>query len=36
MRVFYDVDETGKKVQVRAVGHKEGNILILRGRRFVL
>ena len=36
MRVFYDVDETGKEVQVKAVGHKVGNALILRGRRFAL
>ncbi len=36
MRVFYDVDEAEKKVQVRAIGHKAGNTLVLHGKRFDL
>jgi mRNA-degrading endonuclease RelE of RelBE toxin-antitoxin system len=30
-RVFYEVDETSRKVTIVAVGHKEHNALFIRG-----
>ena len=30
-RVFYEVDEASRKVEVVAIGHKEHNILFVRG-----
>jgi mRNA-degrading endonuclease RelE of RelBE toxin-antitoxin system len=35
-RVFYDVDEAGSKVIVKAVGWKEHNKLFLRGKEYQL
>jgi mRNA-degrading endonuclease RelE of RelBE toxin-antitoxin system len=32
-RIFYDVDETTHKVAVVSVGHKEHNILLIRGKQ---
>lgn len=30
-RIFYEIDQRGRKVTVVAVGHKEHNILFIRG-----
>ena len=35
-RVFYKLDETGKIVTVVSVGHKEHNILLMRGKEVPL
>lgn len=35
-RIFYDVDETASTVTVKAVGVKEGNRLIIRGKEYRL
>ena len=35
-RVFYDVDDNRLAVRVKAVGWKEHNRLLIRGREFVL
>lgn len=35
-RVFYDVDDNRLVVRVKAVGWKEHNRLLIRGREFVL
>ena len=35
-RVFYNLDETGKIVTVVSVGHKEHNILLIRGKEVPL
>ena len=35
-RVFYDVDETGATVTVKAVGKKEHNKLYIRGKEYEL
>jgi len=35
-RVFYDVDENDKVVKIAAVGHKEGNSLLIRGKEYQL
>jgi len=35
-RVFYDVDETNKKVAIKAVGWKEHNKLFIRGKEYTL
>jgi len=35
-RVFYDVDEPGGKVTVKAVGRKEHNQLFIRGQEYQL
>jgi mRNA-degrading endonuclease RelE of RelBE toxin-antitoxin system len=32
-RVFYDVDESRRKVTVVAVGHKDHNVLLIRGKQ---
>ena len=31
-RIFYEVDETSRKVAIVAIGHKEHNILMIRGK----
>lgn len=31
-RIFYEVDETSRKVAIVAVGHKEHNVLLIRGK----
>lgn len=31
-RVFYDVDDTARTVTVVSVGHKEHNVLLVRGK----
>ena len=31
-RIFYEVDETSRKVTVVAIGHKEHNMLLIRGK----
>ena len=35
-RVFYDVDAVANAVEVRMVGHKEGNKLFIRGKEYAL
>ena len=35
-RVFYDVDEEGTKVTIKAVGLKEHNKLFIRGKEYQL
>ena len=35
-RVFYDVNEAGKTVTVKAVGWKEHNKLLIRGKEYQL
>jgi mRNA-degrading endonuclease RelE of RelBE toxin-antitoxin system len=35
-RVFYDVDQEGVTVRIKAVGWKEHNRLFLRGKEYVL
>lgn len=35
-RVFYDVDQLAQTVIVTAVGHKEHNVLLVRGRQVAL
>jgi mRNA-degrading endonuclease RelE of RelBE toxin-antitoxin system len=35
-RVFYKLDETGKTVTVVSVGHKEHNIVLIRGKEVEL
>ena len=35
-RVFYDVDENGEIVKIKAIGHKEGSTLFIRGKEFKL
>jgi mRNA-degrading endonuclease RelE of RelBE toxin-antitoxin system len=35
-RVFYDVDENEKIVKIKAIGHKEGSFLLIRGKEFKL
>ena len=35
-RVFYDVDEIEEIVKIKAIGHKEGNSLFIRGKEFKL
>jgi mRNA-degrading endonuclease RelE of RelBE toxin-antitoxin system len=35
-RVFYDVDDAGRKVTVKAVGWKEHNRLLIRGKEYKL
>lgn len=35
-RVFYDVDENEGIVKIKAVGHKEGSSLFIRGKEFKL
>jgi mRNA-degrading endonuclease RelE of RelBE toxin-antitoxin system len=35
-RVFYDVDEEGSKVTIKAVGLKEHNKLFIRGKEYQL
>lgn len=35
-RVFYDVDGKGKIVKIVAIGHKDGNKLLIRGKEFAL
>jgi len=35
-RAFYDVDEREKIVKIKAVGHKEGSSLFIRGKEFKL
>jgi len=35
-RVFYDVDEAGQKVTIKAVGWKEHNKLFIRGKEYQL
>jgi mRNA-degrading endonuclease RelE of RelBE toxin-antitoxin system len=31
-RIFYEVEETSRKVTIVAVGHKEHNVLLIRGK----
>jgi mRNA-degrading endonuclease RelE of RelBE toxin-antitoxin system len=31
-RIFYEIDETARKVTIVAVGHKEHNVLFVRGQ----
>lgn len=31
-RVFYEVNETAQKVTIMAVGHKEHNVILVRGK----
>lgn len=31
-RIFYEVDETSRRVVIVAVGHKEQNMLLIRGK----
>ena len=31
-RIFYEVEETSRKVAIVAVGHKEHNMLLIRGK----
>ncbi|ODS30838.1 MAG: Plasmid stabilization system protein [Candidatus Scalindua rubra] len=31
-RIFYEVEQTSKKVAIVAVGHKEHNVLLIRGK----
>jgi|SRR3972149_10113855 len=31
-RIFYEVDETSRKVTIVAIGHKEHNILLIKGK----
>jgi mRNA-degrading endonuclease RelE of RelBE toxin-antitoxin system len=35
-RVFYDVDEAAQTVVVTSIGHKEHNVLLVRGRQVPL
>ena len=35
-RVFYDVGDAAKLVKIVAIGSKEGNRLVIRGKEFVL
>lgn len=35
-RVFYDVDGKEKIVKIVAIGHKDGNKLLIRGKEFAL
>lgn len=35
-RVFYEIDERSRKVTIIAVGHKEHNILFIRGKEVQL
>ncbi len=35
-RVFYEVDRTSLKVTIIAVGHKEHNVLLIRGKEVQL
>jgi mRNA-degrading endonuclease RelE of RelBE toxin-antitoxin system len=35
-RVFYEIDEMSRKVTIIAIGHKEHNILFVRGREVQL
>ena len=35
-RVFYDVDQPAQTVVVTSIGHKEGNVLLVRGRKVPL
>jgi mRNA-degrading endonuclease RelE of RelBE toxin-antitoxin system len=35
-RVFYDVDQIGKQVLITAIGHKQGEKLMIRGREYTL
>ncbi len=36
IRVFYDVDEEGREVTIKAVGRKEKNTLYIRGKEYQL
>ena len=36
LRVFYDVDSDRREVTVRAIGRKEHNKLLIRGKEFLL
>ena len=35
-RIFYDVDEQGRKVTIKAIGMKEHNRLMIRGKEYLL
>ena len=35
-RVFYDVDQTDRIVQVRMIGEKRRNLLLVRGEEYTL
>jgi addiction module RelE/StbE family toxin len=35
-RVFYDVDEDNKMVSIVSVGHKEHNVLLVRGKEVIV
>ena len=35
-RVFYEVDDASRKVMIVAVGHKEHNLLFVRGKEVML
>jgi mRNA-degrading endonuclease RelE of RelBE toxin-antitoxin system len=35
-RIFYDVDEQGLKVTIKAIGVKEHNRLMIRGKEYLL
>ena len=35
-RVFYDVDVKANAVEIRMIGHKEGNRLFIRGEKYTL
>ncbi len=33
-RVFYDIDIAGTTVKIKAIGHKEHNRLVIRGKEY--
>lgn len=35
-RIFYDADETSRKVTVVAVGHKEHDMLLIKGKEVII
>ena len=35
-RVFYEVDKTGQVINIVSIGHKEHNILFVRGKEVIL
>jgi mRNA-degrading endonuclease RelE of RelBE toxin-antitoxin system len=35
-RVFYSIDEAARAVEIRMIGHKEGNRLFVRGKEYQL
>ena len=35
-RVFYDVDVVAQAVKIKAIGHKEHNVLYIRGKEYNL